>query len=106
MLGGCCSLIAIILIIAIFILQLADIFMDFNYDSSEEQSFIKYSENHEPLMISTDEVIPAIQLLSFEENNQTLDIANYVVATQSSLKSVKTAEGFDVTHNYTSLKPC
>ena len=86
--------------------MLADVFMNFNYDSSEQQSSIRYTENQEPLMISTDEVIPAIQLLSFVENNQTLDISNYVVATQSTLKSVKTAEGFDVSHNYTSLKPC
>jgi len=44
----------------VFTTMMMEVFVNFNVDTSDEQSFIRYNDGHDPLMISTDEVIPAM----------------------------------------------
>ena len=73
--GGCCSLIAICLILAVLVSQVMQVFVNLNYSETVEISYLRYGDGHGPYEISTDDVIPAVQMYTFEYNNQTLDLS-------------------------------
>ena len=59
-LGGCCSILAIILIMFVFVSTTLAVFVEFNYDIAEEVSYLRLSDGHEPFEISTESVVPAL----------------------------------------------
>ena len=55
------------------------VFVNFNYSLMGETTYLRLNDGHEPFKISTDDVIPAIQIYDFSRPNSTLTISDYVV---------------------------
>ncbi len=77
----------------VFVSTTLSVFVEFNYDISEEISYLRLNDGHEPFEISTDSVVPAIQLISFSETNLTLSIADYVGVYATTLTKTKRPDG-------------
>ena len=77
-LGGCCSLCAITLIVVILVAQISNVFFAFNYTQTETLSYLRLNDGHTPYNVSTDEVIPAISLGSLNFPNSSLVITDYM----------------------------
>ena len=78
-LGGCCSIISLGLIFFLFVSSMFQVFVNFNYSLMEETTYLRVNDGHEPFKISTEDVIPAIQIVNFSRSNSTLTISDYVV---------------------------
>lgn len=77
--GGCCSVIVIVMICSLFISSMLQVFVNFNYSLMAEDSYMRMNDGHGAFEISTDDVIPAIQILNMSRPNTTLTISDYVV---------------------------
>ena len=81
-LGGSCSICAVLLILIVFTSMMFQVFVDFNYNASSEVSYMTALDGHEPYSVSSEDLIPAIQILNFARSNKTLNIADYVAPLQ------------------------
>ena len=77
-LGGCCSIFAIALLVLIFIAQIMQVFVNLNYNETTISTFLRENDGHGSENISTDDLIPAVQIVSLAYDNSTLTISDYV----------------------------
>ena len=70
-------------------------------------TYLRLNDGHESFKISTDDVIPAIQIVKFLEPNTTLSISDYLVAYQLTTESEKNEDGMvNFKKQATPLLPC
>ena len=70
-------------------------------------TYLRLNDGHESFKISTDDVIPAIQIVKFLEPNTTLSISDYLVAYQLTTESEKNEDGMvSLKKQATPLLPC
>ena len=62
--GGLCSFCVTIVSLVIFFAQMQQVFFDLNFSKSESIEYLTFSDGHEPFQISTDDVIPALQMVN------------------------------------------
>ncbi len=85
----------------VFVSTTLSVFVEFNYDIAEEVSYLRLNDGHEPFEISTDSVVPALQLVSYQETNLTLSIADYVGVYSTTLTKTEKPDGsFDIKATY------
>ena len=75
-LGGCCSLIAIVVLLIVFYINMIEVVQQ-NTETSSYYSFVK-EEDREAFTFASDEVIPAIQMLNMSRTEKTFNILDYL----------------------------
>mmetsp|Transcript_9749 Transcript_9749/g.12023 ORF Transcript_9749/g.12023 Transcript_9749/m.12023 type:complete len:107 (+) Transcript_9749:152-472(+) len=90
----------------VFTTMMMEVFVNFNVDTSAVQSFIRYNDGHDPLMISTDEVIPAMQIVSLSNNNSTMTISDYVMGLEIIGEKKQGSKGFALDFKKRPLRLC
>ena len=69
-LGGCCSIFAIGFLLFIFYSEIQQVFFQLNWDETNQISYMRQDDGHEAYVVSTDDVIPALQLYSLFYNEE------------------------------------
>ena len=75
--GGCCSIFVIFLLLTIFTSEMIRVFGQLNYDTTSSYSYLG-CQTAELFTISTDDVVPTFQIVSYQFDNSTLTLTDYV----------------------------
>ena len=79
LLGGCCSICAVVLTLIVLSSTMMEVFVNLNIEQTVNMNYIRYNDGHDPYLVSTDMLVPAIQLINFTRPNTTTNIADYAM---------------------------